>query len=127
MNFILQGLLSIGGTLFQDWQASRQNKREVERAVTENRIRLAVSEQEHNQGWEMRALEGRDNVLRRVSFLIWSAPMLWAAWDPQGATAYFRDALGALPEWYVYGYLAISGAVWGISEMKGMGLLKGGK
>lgn len=117
-------LAGIVSQFVQDWQAKRQNQREVERAVAENRIRLAQSEAEHNQEWEMRALEGRDNFLRRLSFLAWSSPLLWAAFDPPAAAAYFRDALGALPDWYVGGYLAISGAVWGIAELKAMGAFK---
>lgn len=121
---LLTFLSGLAGQFVQDWQAKRQNQREVERAVAENRIRLAQSEQTHNAEWELRALEGRDNFLRRASFVAWSAPMAWAAFDPAGAAAYFRDALGALPEWYVGGYLAITGAVWGIAELKALGVVK---
>ena len=70
----------------------------------------------------MAALEGGDHGLRRVSFLIWSTPILWSAWDAPAASAFFRDALGALPDWYVGGYLAISGAVWGIAELNAAGV-----
>lgn len=107
-----------------DWQASRENQRAVEKAVTENRIRLAESEQTHNQEWEMRALEGRDTWLRRASFAAWSAPLVWAYVNPEGARLYFTQSLGALPDWYVGGYLAITGAVWGIAELKAVGLLR---
>lgn len=116
--------MSMASQYVADWQAGKENQRAVEKAVTENRIRLAESEATHNQEWEMRALEGRDAFLRRASFTAWSAPLLWAAIDSAGAEAYFRDALGALPEWYVGGYLAITGAVWGIAELKAMGAIK---
>jgi hypothetical protein len=72
----------------------------------------------------MSALEGRDNFLRRASFVAWSAPIAWAAVDAPGAARFFTDALGALPDWYVGGYLAITGAVWGLSELKAAGVLK---
>lgn len=118
---IISGLIA---GIFQDWQAKRKDQRDIERAVAENKIRLAQSEQTHNQAWEMSALEGRDNLLRRASFLAWSTPLLWAAFDAPGAEAYFKVALGALPDWYVGGYLAITGAIWGIAELKAAGVIK---
>lgn len=117
-------LASIAGDWVTDWKAKQQNQRDVEKAVTDNRIRLAESAQTHNEEWEMRALEGRDAWLRRASFAAWSAPLLWAYFDPSAAALYFRESLGALPDWYVGGYLAITGAVWGISELKAAGAWK---
>lgn len=117
-------LVEMGKGWFSDWQASKQNQREVERAVAENRIRLAQAAETHNQEWEMRALEGRDNFLRRASFVIWSAPLLWAAFDAPGASAFFRESLAALPEWYVGGYLAVTGAIWGLAELKARGVIR---
>lgn len=117
----------LGGIVQQfvtNWQAKQENQRQIEKAVAENKIRLAQDAQSHNQSWEMSALEGKDNFLRRLSFLIWSAPMLYSAYDAQAAGAFFHDALSALPDWYIAGYLAISGAVWGISELKAAGVLK---
>lgn len=123
---IIGPLIGLVGEFVADWKSDRENKRQVERAVAENRIRLAQSEQSHNQEWEMRALEGRDSWLRRVSFAVWSTPIVWAGFDAEGATSYFNDALAALPDWYIYGYLAVSGAIWGVVEMKQAGLLRGG-
>lgn len=124
MNFLIAALVDIGKGFFADWQAKRENQRQVEAAVTQNKIRLAMSEQEHNQAWEMAALEGRDTWLRRLSFAMWSLPLLWAYFDPAGAQHYFRESLAGLPEWYVGGYLAITGAVWGIAELKARGVVK---
>lgn len=117
-------LASMASGWFSDWQAKRQDQRDIERAVAENKIRLAQSTESHNQAWEMSALEGRDTLLRRLSFLAWSVPLIWAAFDAQGAENYFRVALGALPSWYVGGYLSITGAIWGIAELKAAGVLK---
>lgn len=121
---LLAGLQSIVGGFVDDWKAGRQNQRDIARAVTENKIRLAQDAQTHNQAWEMAALEGRDTLLRRASFLAWSVPLVWAAFDAPGAANYFKVALGALPEWYVVGYLSITGAIWGIAELKAAGILK---
>lgn len=118
---LLSGLAS---GWFQDWQDKRKDQREIERAVAENKIRLAQSVESHNQAWEMAALEGRDALLRRLSFAAWSTPLIWAAFDAEGAKFYFEQSLGALPEWYVAGYLAITGAIWGIAELKAAGVMK---
>ncbi|WP_302172882.1 hypothetical protein [uncultured Hydrogenophaga sp.] len=118
---IAAGLL---GEFVSDWKAKRQNQRDVERAVTENRVRMAADAQAHNNEWEMRALEGSDRWLRRFSFAAWSAPMVWAAINPTGAAEFFTVALAGLPDWYVGGYLGITGAVWGIAEMRHLGVIK---
>ena len=117
-------LAGVVQSIVADWTTKRQNQRDIEKAVVDNKIRLAQAAESHNEAWEMAALEGRDTGLRRVSFLIWSTPILWSAWDAPAAAAFFRDALGALPDWYIAGYLAISGAVWGISELKAAGVWK---
>lgn len=121
---IFQLFASLVSGFFENWKARQEDQREVERAVVENKIRLAQSEQSHNEAWEMAALEGRDNLLRRLSFAAWSIPLVWAAFDAASAEHYFKVALGALPEWYVAGYLAITGAIWGIAELKAAGILK---
>lgn len=121
---ILSGILSAvtgaAGELLTDWREGRANQRAVRKAVADNQIRLALDAAQHNSNWEMAALAGRDRFLRRVSFSLFSAPMIWAAVDPAGARAYFTDALAALPDWYVTGYLAMLGAIWGLSELRGM-------
>lgn len=124
MNFLLAALVDIGKGIFTDWQAKRENQRQVEKAVAENKIRLALSREEHNQAWEMAALEGRDAWLRRISFTFWSAPLAWSFFDPAAAKAYFTESLAGLPEWYVGGYLAITGAIWGLAELKARGVME---
>jgi hypothetical protein len=121
---ILSAVIGIGQGWFSDWQARREEQRKIESAVAENKIRLALSEQEHNQQWEMAALEGRDNWLRRISFALWTWPLVWAFFSPGAARVYFSESLAGLPEWYVAGYLAMTGAVWGVSELKAAGVFK---
>lgn len=117
-------ITSLVGGFFDNWKAKQTDQREIERAVADNKIRLAQSTETHNENWEMSALEGRDNLLRRASFLAWSVPLVWAAFDAASAEHYFKVALGALPDWYVGGYLAITGAIWGIAELKAAGVLR---
>ena len=117
-------LTSLITGIFTDWQDRRKEQRAIESAVAQNKIRLAQDEQSHNQQWEMAALEGRDSLLRRLSFVAWSIPLVWAAFDAPGAKIYFEQSLGALPDWYVGGYLMITGAIWGVAELKAAGVFK---
>lgn len=121
---LLSIIAGIAGQWVTDWQAGRENQRAIEKAVAENKIRLAESTESHNEAWEMAALTGADQWLRRLSFAAWSAPILWAAFDAQGAARFFTDSLGALPDWYITGYLGITGAIWGLAELKAAGVFK---
>lgn len=119
-----QALIGMATGWFSSWQKRRERQERVEEAVTENKIRLATDAQTHNANWEMAALEGRDNFMRRVSFVMWSAPFLWALFDPVGVREFFTVSLAVLPEWYVAGYLGMTGAIWGLAELKARGVLK---
>ena len=115
---IISTLFEIGREYVADWRQGRQHNRDIKAAVTENRIRLAQSKESHNQNWEMAALEGRDQFLRRFSFSLLTFPLLWAGFDPDGAETYFTVALGALPDWYVYAYTSVLGSIWGLTELR---------
>jgi len=103
---------------FTDWIDERKDKRAVKKAVSESKIKLAQSDQSHNQNWELEALQGRDTWLRRFSFALFTFPLIWAGFDPQSAQVYFTQALAALPDWYIGVYMGIMSAIWGISELK---------
>jgi len=49
---------------------------------------------------------------------MFSAPFVWALFDPLAVEAYFTLALSAMPEWYIQMYGAMVGGVWGISALK---------
>jgi hypothetical protein len=115
---LLSAAVSIGKGFFDDYQLSRENKRDIAKAITENKIRLALNEQTNNQAWEMAQIEGKDKFLRRVSFFMLSAPFMVAIIAPESVNDYFTVALAAMPEWYQWLYMSIIGAVWGISEFK---------
>jgi len=125
MNPLVGFLLGLGKDLVDTWRKKKERQDRIEEAVTESKIRLAQSEQTHNQTWELAQINGQDKNLRRISFAVWSTPAVWAMFDPVGIQESFSAALAALPEWYVYGYLAMTGAIWGIAEMRSLGFFRG--
>lgn len=64
-------LFEIGRELVTDWRAGRENKRKIKSAVAENKARLAINEQTHNNKWEMMQLENKDELLQRTSFFFY--------------------------------------------------------
>lgn len=127
MNPVLGFLFGIGKEFVDIYRAKKERQNRVEEAVTANKVRLAESAQSHNEAWEMAQISGQDKNLRRVSFAVWSTPAVWAMFDPVGIQESFSAALAALPEWYVYGYLAMTGAIWGIAEMRSLGFFRAAK
>ena len=103
----------IGGV--KDYVMSEQ---EIKKAEKENRARLLRDKQSNNHDWEMANLTDKDKWLRRISFSMFSAPFVWALFDPLAVEAYFTLALSAMPEWYIQMYGAMVGGVWGISALK---------
>ncbi|MGE4469347.1 MAG: hypothetical protein AB7D47_04355 [Desulfovibrio sp.] len=92
-----------------------QGKREIRRAVVENKVRLAQSSQEFNQDWEMKQLENtgwKDDVL----FYAWLAFFVWSGFDPEGAADVLR-AWEALPEWFLQVTFWIVAAVLGVKKI----------
>ena len=103
----------IGGV--KDYVMSEQD---IKKAEKQNRARLLRDTQSNNADWEMANLTDKDKWLRRISFGMFSAPFLWALFDPVAVEVYFTLALGAMPEWYIQLYGAMVGGVWGISALK---------
>tara|TARA_R110000823_G_C15558907_1_gene460249 strand:- start:118 stop:513 length:396 start_codon:yes stop_codon:yes gene_type:complete len=91
---------------------------EIKKAEKENRARLMRDKQSNNHDWEMASLADKDKWLRRISFSMFSAPFVWALFDPVGVETYFTIALSSVPSWWLEMYGAMVGGVWGISALK---------
>lgn len=103
----------IGGVV--DYVSTGQ---EIRKAEKENKARLMRDKASNNHEWEMASLADKDRWLRRISFAMFSAPFIWALFDPVGVETYFTIALSSVPEWWLELYGAMVGGVWGISALK---------
>jgi len=119
---IITSLFSLGTDIVrgigEDMKSKRDHKRQVEEAIVKSKIKLAESAESHNQNWELEQIAGKDSLLRRFSFFLLSMPFVIAIVSPESVKQYFDVAISAVPEWYQYAYMAVLGAVWGISEFK---------
>lgn len=118
VSFLLGLLVDLGKGVFDDWKSKREQARAIDKAIADNKVRLAQSTTEFNQAWEMAALQGRDDTLRRISFAIWVTPFVWGGISPATLRAYFETLGQVLPDWYVTGFLAMNAAIWGITSLK---------
>ena len=108
-------LFSTIATYVGEWFKGKQV---IQAAVIENTARQIRDTETNNSAWEMANLTDKDKWLRRVSFAMFSAPMVWALFDPDGVREYFTIALAAMPEWYIQMYAAMVGGIWGIAALK---------
>jgi hypothetical protein len=106
----------------KEWNNGRvelkKKKLDIKSAIHENTARLLRDENSNNHSWEMANLEDKDKWLRRGSFIMFSAPFIWALFDPIAVKEYFEVALNAMPKWYIQLFAGMVGAVWGMSQLK---------
>lgn len=115
---MLEILSTIGGGLIQGVKGYfevKQKKVEVQKAVEDNRARLALSEETNNSAWEMAQLTNSDAFLRRTCFVILMTPFVLAYFKPESVQKYFQTVLAVMPEWYITLVTTVIGAIWGIS------------
>lgn len=99
-------------------QEMQREKQKTELEVEKNKQRLAADQAEYNAEWEMAALQDKDKALRRLSFAMFSAPLVIAIFSPHHVQEYFSISLNSVPEWWVKSFVAINGAIWGITSLK---------
>jgi hypothetical protein len=108
--------------IFTSWNDGRVELKkadlDIKKAEKENIARLLRDEQGNNHEWEMANLTDKDKWLRRISFGMFSAPFVWALFEPEGVKEYFEIALASMPEWYIQLYAAMVGGVWGFAALK---------
>ena len=102
---LITGLISEGIGFFKEKQ----------RAKHETKMREITSQ----DSWDSKQIEKADKWTRRLSFVLFSWPMVTAVFSPDTAQKAWV-AMENAPQWYVQAYMGITGAIWGISEFKRM-------
>lgn len=118
IKWLLDPVLSVAKSWNDGRVKLKEKNLDIKSAVLENKARLLRDKDSHNHDWEMANLEDKDRWLRRISFGMFSAPFIWALFDPDGVKEYFNVALAAMPEWYIQLFAAMVGGVWGFAALK---------
>jgi hypothetical protein len=106
--FLIDAIANLGGSLINAVSGHFERKHRIKEAVTQNKIRMAESDQTHNQSWEMASLENagwKDDIL----FYGMIGMFVWSAINPEAAAKVFEN-WKALPEWFlqITGWLVAS-------------------
>jgi len=115
---LITGLFSIGKQWMENKKEVKQAKHKIKIAGMENRARLLRDKQSNNHDWEMKVLEGKDSLLQRFSFLMFSLPFIVAMFDHEKVKDYFDVGLSSMPDWYIQIFVSIIGGVWGFAALK---------
>lgn len=109
---MITGLLS---SIFGGITDHFKQKQELKKAIHENKMRLALDQQEHNQSWEMKSLENagwKDDAL----FFFFIGLFIWTGFDPEGGAKFFEN-LKVLPDWFVQTWMWLVASVLGVKKI----------
>jgi len=112
---MIGAIVTLGASVIEGITGHFKDKREIKKAVTENKIRLAQSAQTHNQAWEMKQLDNagwKDDVL----FYAFLALFIWTGFDPEGAELFFQN-LSILPEWILKTWFWLLAGILGVKKV----------
>ena len=110
---------NLAGSWLKGRAAKSQAKRDLELAIIQNKTRLALSENEANHEWEMAQLQDKDKWLRYFSYTMFTAPIVVMVVAPEHGKRIFEN-LDYVPSWLVEIWIALNGAIWGLSSLKGV-------
>lgn len=112
---MISAIVELGSMIVGGVKDHFEGKRKVKRAIVENKVRLAQSEQSHNQKWEMMQIDNtgwKDDVL----FYAFIVMFVWAGFDPEGSKAFFNN-LNVLPEWFIKTWFWIVASILGVKKI----------
>ena len=99
LNFLTGGIFGFLKEIIKPVSEWMQRKQKLKEAINNNKIRMAESEQDHNQNWEMRSLENagwKDEVL----FFAIVGMYVYSAVYPEGAAVVFENWDTVIPVWF---------------------------
>ena len=108
---------SLAGQVLKTRAEKSEAKHKLEMAVLENKARLASAVSEHNSEWELANLQDKDKWLRWFSYSMFTAPIVITVISPEWGRQIFVN-LEYAPSWVVEVWIAMNGAVWGLSSLK---------
>ena len=110
-------IANLAGTFIKNRAEKSMAKHKLELNVLENKARLALAEHEANSEWEMAQLQDKDKILRWFSYTMFTAPIVITVVNPDWGRRIFEN-LEYAPSWVVEVWIAMNGAVWGLSSLK---------
>ena len=114
---LIAPIANLAGTFIKNRAEKSMAKHKLELNVLENKARLALAEHEANSEWEMAQLQDKDKILRWFSYTMFTTPVIITVISPEWGKQIFQN-LEYAPSWVVEVWIAMNGAVWGLSSLK---------
>lgn len=126
---LLKPAFGLVSTFMKNRREKSAAKQKLKLAVIENKARLASDTQSNNHAWEMASLENSDVWLKRVSFFLFTAPIVltmvgsFFGWEAKVEAMW--KSFDQVPDWWAYIYFAMTGGIWGVAALRDKGVLGG--
>ena len=112
---------TIAGGFMQNMQA----KQKLKAAVVVRKLEMIADKNSYNQQWELAALQDGDKWIKRLSFLMLSAPLITAVFMPGQTQSYITHTLSSLPVWYTTAYMGMLSSIWAVKSLQSFRNWKG--
>ena len=116
LNLLSGGVIGLIKELIKPVSEWMRRKQELKEAINQNNIRMASSEQSHNQKWEIKSLENagwKDEVL----FFAIIGMYVYSAVYPEGAAVVFENWDTVIPVWFSKITMWMVGSILGVKKI----------
>lgn len=105
---------TVAGGFMQNMKAKQQLKA----AVVTRKLEMISDKEKYNEAWELAALQDSDRWIKRLSFLLLSAPLITSIFLPAATQGYITHTLSTLPVWYTTAYMGMLSSIWAVKSLQ---------
>ncbi len=117
-SLIFGPVISLVKTIAGGFMENMKAKQQLKAAVTTRKLEMIADKQSYNEQWELTALQDSDRWIKRMSFLLLSAPLITAIFMPAQTQSYITHVLGTLPVWYTTAYMGMLSSIWAVKSLQ---------
>ncbi len=117
-DLIFGPVIALVKTVANGWLGHIKAKQQLRAAVVTRKLEMIADKQHYNEQWELAALQDSDRLIKRLSFLLLSAPLITSIFMPAQTESYITHVLGTLPVWYTTAYMGMLSSIWAVKSLQ---------
>lgn len=117
-DLIFGPVIALVKTVADGWLGHIKAKQQLRAAVVTRKLEMIADKQHYNEQWELAALQDSDRLIKRLSFLLLSAPLITSIFMPAQTESYITHVLGTLPVWYTTAYMGMLSSIWAVKSLQ---------
>ncbi len=118
LDLLFGPIISLAKTLASGWMGNIKAKQQLKAAVVTRKLEMIADTASYNEQWELAALQDSDRWIKRLSFLLLSAPLVTSIFLPAQTQGYITHILGTLPVWYTTAYMGMLSSIWAVKSLQ---------